>query len=101
MLREKGTDRARFFRGEVDAYTWADLGSSYLPSELQAAYLRGQLERREQIQKARHRIWDRYARELSGWAESHGVELPVSPPGTAHPAHLFHLRMPGREGATA
>ena len=61
VLREKGTNRAAFFRGEVDRYSWTDLGSSYLVSELQAALLRGQLERRDEIQAARHRIWRRYA----------------------------------------
>jgi dTDP-4-amino-4,6-dideoxygalactose transaminase len=96
VLREKGTNRAAYFRGEVDAYEWVDLGSSYLVSELQAAFLRGQLERREVIQAARHRIWDRYAEELGDWAAGLGVELPVVPGDRRHPAHLFHLRMPGR-----
>ena len=69
VLREKGTNRAGFFRGEVDTYSWNDLGSSYLVSELQAAFLRGQLERRDAIQAARQRIWSRYAvgaRRLGG-----------------------------------
>jgi dTDP-4-amino-4,6-dideoxygalactose transaminase len=95
-IREKGTNRAAFFRGEVDAYEWTDVGSSFLPSELQAAFLRGQLERREEIQSARHRVWDRYAAELSEWAEGHEVSLPAIPADRRHPAHLFHLGLPGR-----
>jgi dTDP-4-amino-4,6-dideoxygalactose transaminase len=96
IVREKGTNRGAFSRGEVEAYEWQDLGSSYLPSELQAAFLRGQLERRDQTQAARQRIWRRYADELEGWAADHGVELPCVPEDRRHPAHLFHLRMPGR-----
>jgi dTDP-4-amino-4,6-dideoxygalactose transaminase len=96
MIRDKGTNRGAFFRGEVDAYEWSDLGSSYLPSELQAAFLRGQLERRDEIQSSRLRIWERYSDELSEWAERSGVGLPVAPGDRRHPAHLFHLRMPGR-----
>jgi dTDP-4-amino-4,6-dideoxygalactose transaminase len=97
MVREKGTDRAAFFRGEVEAYTWTDLGSGYLPSELQAAFLRGQLERRSEIQAARQRIWDRYVEELRDWASRHRVELPTVPGDRQHPAHLFHLRTPERD----
>ena len=65
ILREKGTDRSRFFRGEVDKYNWVDIGSSYLPSDLLAAFLRAQLEHREQIQSARRRLWENYKRELN------------------------------------
>ena len=68
IIREKGTDRSRFFRGEVDKYNWVDIGSSYLPSDLLAAFLRAQLEHREQIQMARRRLWENYRRELSDWA---------------------------------
>jgi dTDP-4-amino-4,6-dideoxygalactose transaminase len=96
VIRDKGTNRGAFFRGEVDAYEWSDLGSSYLPSELQAAFLRAQLERRDEIQSARLRIWERYSAELSDWAERSGVVLPAAPDDRRHPAHLFHLRMPGR-----
>jgi dTDP-4-amino-4,6-dideoxygalactose transaminase len=95
VVREKGTNRGAFFRGEIDAYEWSDLGSSYVPSELQAAFLRGQLENRGEVQERRHRIWGRYAEELREWASSHGVELPHVPADRRHPAHLFHLRMPG------
>jgi dTDP-4-amino-4,6-dideoxygalactose transaminase len=97
VIRDKGTNRAAFFRGEVDAYEWSDVGSSYLPSELQAAFLRGQLERRDAIQTARHRVWNRYADELGDWASRHEAELPHVPADRRHPAHLFHLRMADRE----
>jgi dTDP-4-amino-4,6-dideoxygalactose transaminase len=96
VLREKGTNRGAFFRGEVDAYEWVDSGSSYLVSELQAAFLRGQLDRRDEIQGARHQLWERYAEELGEWANQHDVELPFVPEDRTHPAHLFHLRMPGK-----
>jgi dTDP-4-amino-4,6-dideoxygalactose transaminase len=97
VLRDKGTNRAAFFRGEVDSYSWVDLGSGYSVSELQAAFLRAQLERRDAIQAARHRIWDRYADSLGDWAKRNDVELPHVPADRRHPAHLFHLRMPGRK----
>src|SRR3954451_21383356 len=97
VIRDKGTNRAAYSRGEVDAYEWADFGSSYLPSELQAAFLLGQLERRDRIQAARERIWDRYATELAGWADRVGVELPAAAGDRHHPAHLFHLRVSTRE----
>jgi len=93
ILREKGTDRSRFFRGEVDKYTWVDVGSSWVLSDLLAGILLGQLERWEQIQARRSAIWSRYSRELSQWARSNGVRLPSIPDGSDHPAHLFHLRL--------
>src|SRR5256885_641668 len=70
ILREKGTDRSRFFRGEIDKYTWVDVGSSYLPADLLAAFLRAQLEHRDQIQSMRRQIFEIYARELASWAEA-------------------------------
>ena len=94
ILREKGTDRARFFRGEVDKYTWNDVGSSFLPSDLLAAYLYGQLVERERIQASRSATWATYARELSGWADSNGVTLPTVPDGCEHPSHLFYALLP-------
>ena len=97
VIRDKGTNRSAFFRGEADAYEWTDVGSSYLPSELQAAFLLGQLESRDRIQSARGRIWHRYATELAGWAGGLGVELPAIPADRSHPAHLFHLRLAGAE----
>lgn len=93
IMREKGTNRSKFFRGQVDKYTWVDWGSSYLPSEFNAAILDAQLNEFEKIQILRHRIWNAYHAELSHWAESHGVHL-MSPPGGTHAAHVFYLLMP-------
>jgi dTDP-4-amino-4,6-dideoxygalactose transaminase len=101
IIREKGTNRSRFFRGEVDKYTWVDLGSSYLPSDMLAAYLLAQLEAREAIQQRRHEIWRRYQVSLAPWAEAQGVRLPIVPEQCAHPAHLFYLLMPSLETRTA
>jgi dTDP-4-amino-4,6-dideoxygalactose transaminase len=101
ILREKGTNRSRFFRGEIDRYTWVDLGSSYLPSDLLAAYLWAQLEARAVIQERRLAIWDTYARELGDWAAAHDVVLPTVPDGFRHPAHLFYLLMPSLSARTA
>jgi dTDP-4-amino-4,6-dideoxygalactose transaminase len=100
IIREKGTNRSRFFRGEVDRYTWVDIGSSYLPSELLGAYLWAQLESAEAIQRRRHEIWDAYARELEAWACAAGVRLPIVPAHCAHPAHIFYLLMPTLERRT-
>jgi len=94
IVREKGTNRSQFFRGEIDKYTWVDLGSSYLPSDLLAAFLYAQLEQRERVQAARQAIWQRYAEELAQWAAGYGVRLPVVPPGCEQPAHLFYLLLP-------
>ncbi|MGE3274344.1 MAG: dTDP-4-amino-4,6-dideoxygalactose transaminase [Vicinamibacterales bacterium] len=94
IIREKGTNRSRFFRGEVDRYTWADLGSSYLPSDLLAAYLWAQLEARDAIQARRQVIWARYADALAPWAAASGVGLPAVPDGCRHPAHLFYMLLP-------
>jgi len=94
IIREKGTDRSRFFRGQVDKYTWVALGSSYVPSDLLSAYLLAQLERRDEIQARRLGIWSRYASALAEWALARGVQLPLVPAGAVHPAHLFYLLMP-------
>ena len=94
IIREKGTDRSRFFRGEVDKYNWTDVGSSYLPSELLAAFLRAQLEHRDQIQESRRRLWENYTRELATWAETNRVRLPVVPPECEQSYHMFHVIMP-------
>lgn len=93
ILREKGTNRARFFRGQIDKYTWVDLGSSYLPSELLAAVLTAQLEGAVEIQRARHQIWARYHAALAPWAEQHGVAQPHLPDGAEHSAHIYWLRV--------
>jgi dTDP-4-amino-4,6-dideoxygalactose transaminase len=94
IVREKGTNRSQFFRGMVDKYTWVDLGSSYLPSDILAAFLLAQLEARERVQAARRRLWERYDRELAAWAAANGARLPVVPPGCEQPYHLFYLLLP-------
>jgi dTDP-4-amino-4,6-dideoxygalactose transaminase len=94
ILREKGTDRSRFFRGQVDKYTWVSLGSSYLPSDLLAAYLVTQLEEFDEIQKRRMLVWQRYRSDLASWAESAGFSFQACPDDRNHPAHLFALIAP-------
>jgi dTDP-4-amino-4,6-dideoxygalactose transaminase len=94
ILREKGTDRSKFFRGQVDKYSWVDIGSSYLMSDILAAFLCAQLERYEQIVAARRRVWEIYYRELSGWASDRGVQLPCVPSHCEQPFHMFYLLMP-------
>jgi dTDP-4-amino-4,6-dideoxygalactose transaminase len=101
ILREKGTDRSRFFRGEVDKYTWVDVGSSYLPSDLLAAFLCAQLQHREQIQSMRRQIWETYARELAAWAEANGVRLPIVPAECEQTYHMFYVIMPSFESRQA
>jgi dTDP-4-amino-4,6-dideoxygalactose transaminase len=97
IIREKGTDRSRFFRGEVDKYSWVDLGSSYLPSDILAAFLFAQLEVYAQIQATRQRIWERYHRELKDWADRSGVRLPIVPADCDQAYHLFYLLLPSLE----
>ena len=92
ILREKGTDRSRFLRGQVDKYTWVDIGSSWVLSDLLAAVLVGQLERFDAIQDRRIRLWERYDAELAGWARDVGAELPVTPEGTTHTGHMYFVR---------
>ena len=94
IIREKGTDRSRFFRGLVDKYSWVDLGSSYLPSDILAAILYAQFENREKIQETRKRIWNAYREGLSAWGVERGFRLPVVPPHCEHPYHLFYLLLP-------
>jgi len=101
ILREKGTNRSSFFRGQVDKYTWVDVGSSYLPSELNAAVLFAQLEVWNIIQSKRHAVWNRYFTELAGWAAANGVRLPIVPAGCEHPAHLFYLLLPSERDRAA
>jgi dTDP-4-amino-4,6-dideoxygalactose transaminase len=94
ILREKGTNRSRFFRGQVDKYTWVDLGSSYLPSDILAAFLYAQLEKRNEIQAKRRRVWKYYNSNLSGWASQHGIGLPQVPFYCEQPYHMYYLIMP-------
>jgi dTDP-4-amino-4,6-dideoxygalactose transaminase len=94
IIREKGTDRSRFFRGQVDKYSWLDLGSSYLPSDILAAILLEQLEDRQAIQDRRRRVWLRYREALQDWAEELGIGLPTIPPHCQQSYHMFYLLMP-------
>lgn len=91
ILREKGTNRSQFFRGEVDKYSWVDIGSSFLPSEIVAAFLYGQLERADEIHAERLRIWDRYNTELSDLESQGKLRLPYIPADCEHNAHMFYL----------
>jgi dTDP-4-amino-4,6-dideoxygalactose transaminase len=94
ILREKGTDRSRFHRGEVDKYCWRDVGSSFLPSGILAAFLLAQLEARLDIQARRKRVFEVYAHELSGWANAHDVSLPTVPEYAEQAYHMFYMLMP-------
>ncbi len=94
IIREKGTDRSRFFRGEVDKYNWVDLGSSYLLSDLLAAFLRAQLEEREQIQGSRRKLWTNYLEQLEDWSAENGVRLPTVPPECEQSYHMFQMILP-------
>ena len=97
IIREKGTDRSRFFRGQVDKYSWVDLGSSYLPSDLLAAFLLAQLEQREKVQNHRRKVWEFYNEHLQDWAEAQGVGLPTIPPYCEQSYHMFYLLLPTLE----
>jgi dTDP-4-amino-4,6-dideoxygalactose transaminase len=97
ILREKGTNRSRFFRGQVDKYTWVNVGSSYLPSDLLAAFLLAQLEEREQIQSRRQRIWETYYKELGAWAEENNVQMPFVPAHCEQTYHMFYILFPNLE----
>ncbi len=97
ILREKGTNRAAFFRGEVDKYTWVDVGSSYLPSDILSAYLLAQLEESEVIQRNRQRVWSYYYEHLEDWAARNDVGLPFVPSHCTQPFHMFYMVMPTGE----
>jgi dTDP-4-amino-4,6-dideoxygalactose transaminase len=101
IIREKGTNRSQFFRGEIDKYSWVDLGSSYLPSEVLAAFLVAQLEAAEDIQRKRRQLWTRYAEGLADWASGANVMMPCVPHHCGQPFHMFYLRMPSPESRTA
>ncbi len=97
IVREKGTNRSRFFRGQVDKYTWVDIGSSYLPSDILAAFLYAQLEAREEIQNKRRQIWENYFEQLQDWALQHQVQLPTIPNHCEQSYHMFYLLLPSLE----
>lgn len=94
IIREKGTNRSRFFRGQIDKYTWVDLGSSYLPSDMLAAYLYAQFERAPEIQARRQQIWRRYFECLGAWAAERDVLLPTVPANVEQSYHMFYLLLP-------
>ncbi len=97
IVREKGTNRARFFRGQVDKYTWVDIGSSYLPSDILAAFLFAQLEQREKIQRHRKQVWELYYTGLKDWANAHEVQLPHIPQYCEQSYHMFYMLLPNLE----
>ncbi len=92
ILREKGTNRSKFYRGQVDKYTWIDFGDSYLPSELNAAYLWAQLEKADEINENRLKSWNRYYNAFKDLETAGKIELPVVPEGCRHNAHMFYLK---------
>jgi len=101
VIREKGTNRARFLEGRVDKYTWVDIGSSWLPSDLLAAFLYAQLEAKERILEKRRRVWERYHEGFSGWAAERNIRLPVIPKGCLQSYHMYYLIVPSSRGRTA
>ncbi len=94
IIREKGTNRSRFFRGQVDKYSWVDIGSSYLPSDILAAFLFAQLESRDVIQEKRRQVWEYYSQNLNLWAREHDVCLPFVPAHCEQSYHMFYMLMP-------
>jgi dTDP-4-amino-4,6-dideoxygalactose transaminase len=100
IIRDKGTDRKRFFRGLVDKYTWVDLGSSYVLSDLQAAFLAAQLEARQAVQAKRAAVWQRYAEGLADWGGQSGVRLPTVPKHCEQAFHMFYVLMPSLDDRT-
>lgn len=101
IIREKGTNRSKFFRGQIDKYTWVEAGSSYLPSELNAAYLWAQLLKADEIYDNRMGIWNRYNEELRELKEDGCIELPVVPMECKHNAHMFYIKAKNLEERTA
>jgi dTDP-4-amino-4,6-dideoxygalactose transaminase len=101
IIREKGTNRSRFFRGMVDKYTWVDTGSSYVPSDILAAFLYAQLEMREAIQEMRKQIWSFYDQHLRGWAEENDVQTPQIPDHCDQSYHMYYLLLPTLESRQA
>ena len=101
IIREKGTDRAKFFRGQVDKYTWVEAGSSYLPSDMNAAYLWAQLEKADEINENRLTSWNRYYEGLKELEEEGKIELPYIPEYCEHNAHMFYVKAKDLEERTA
>jgi len=101
IIREKGTNRSQFFRGMVDKYRWIDLGSSFLPSDLLAAFLCAQLEQFKEIQTQRMAVWNHYDHELAGWASEQAIALPTVPADREHPAHMYYMLLPDLDNRQA
>lgn len=101
IIREKGTNRSKYYRGQIDKYTWINYGSSYLPSDMNAAYLYAQLEIAEEINDARLTIWKRYCDNLRILAQAGRIELPVVPEGCVHNGHMFYIKTKDIEERTA
>ena len=97
IIREKGTNRSRFFRGQVDKYTWVDIGSSYLPSDILAAFLLAQLEQREKIKAHRQHVWEVYSAGLKEWTAAHDTRLPIVPDHCEQAYHMFYMLLPTLE----
>jgi dTDP-4-amino-4,6-dideoxygalactose transaminase len=97
VIREKGTNRSRFFRGQVDKYTWVDVGSSYLPADILAAFLYAQLSSRDKIQAKRRRVWEYYDACLGEWAAARCVQVPFVPAHCEQPYHMYFLILPSLE----
>jgi dTDP-4-amino-4,6-dideoxygalactose transaminase len=100
IIREKGTNRSRFFRGDIDKYSWVDIGSSFLPSDILAAFLFGQLEQKDEIQKKRKEIWEYYYSGLEKWAKNNNIKLPFVPSYCDQAYHMFYLIMPSLKSRT-
>ena len=100
IIREKGTNRSQYFRGQIDKYTWMNYGSSYLPSELNAAYLYAQLEVADDINNARLHIWNRYMEGLSDLKDAGRIEVPFVPKHCTHNAHMFYIKAADLEERT-
>lgn len=101
VIREKGTNRSKYYRGQIDKYTWVNFGSSYLPSDMNAAYLYAQLEIADKINDARLVLWNRYRENLLPLAQAGKIELPVVPEGCTHNAHMFYIKAKDIEERTA
>lgn len=101
IIREKGTNRSKFYRGQIDKYTWVDFGSSYLPSDMNAAYLYAQLEWADEINAARLHVWDSYYEGLKCLADAGKIELPVVPEGCVHNGHMFYIKAKDLQERTA
>ena len=101
IFREKGTNRSKYFRGQVDKYRWMNYGSSYLPSDMNAAYLYAQLELADEINDTRLARWNCYYEQLKPLEEKGEIELPVIPEGCIHNGHMFYIKAKGLEERTA